>query len=107
MSIIFRIFVSNKKHMNIQTLYSTIADQMGNDVKSFILTPNFYFNRYKQTGYMNRMNDLFMGVREENVKGSKYVTTLFLREFKTGEYVREEIFVDGNYNVLDVKTTRG
>ncbi len=93
--------------MNIVESYNNITSQINNNVKSFILTPNFYFNRFKQVGYMNRMNDLFLGVREENVKGSKYVTTLFLRDFNTGNYIREEIFVDKNYNVLNVRTSRG
>lgn len=104
----FRIFVSNKIIMNVETKYTDIKNLIGNNVKALVLTPKFYSNKVRGAKeYLNRLHNIFLGVHEENVEGSKYVATIFIQNFFTKEYIREEILIDRYYNVLDVRKTQG
>lgn len=94
--------------MNIDIKYTEIKSTINNKIQELVLTPQYFFNKFrKPTSYLDRLNNVFLGVREENIDGSKYVATIFLQNFFTKEWMREEILIDRRYNILDVRTTRG
>ena len=110
MSNIFRIFASNKIiMMNIHIKYDQIKEAVLNDVKGVILTPQYFINKFrKEKEYLNRLHHVFIGSRREAENGSKYIITIFIQNFFTKEWLREEIFIDTYYKPLRINfTTNG
>lgn len=93
--------------MNIENKYKEIKETISKDFKGLILTPSFYFNKFRKGTYLEKLNNTFLGVREESVKGSKYIVTIYLQNFFTKDWIKEELFIDKYYNLIDVRNTRG
>lgn len=106
----FRIFASNKTiRMNIYKKYDQIKETVLNDIQGVILTPQYIINKFrKEKEYLNRLHHIFVGYHRETENDSKYIITIFIQNFFTKEWLREEIFVDRNYEPLRINfTTNG
>jgi hypothetical protein len=92
--------------MNIEQKYNKVSQEVKQDLKSMVLTPKYIFNKYRTETGLDKLNNFFLGVHTARKKKSKYIVTLFVSDFKTKSYIREEMLIDNNYKLIDVITTR-
>lgn len=93
--------------MILEDKYKEVKEIIGNNYKEVVLQPNYFGNKVRTKGeYLERLNNVFLGVHEENERGSKYIITVFLQDFFSKDWVRELLFIDKNFNLINVRTTK-
>lgn len=93
--------------INIKDKYKEIITLIDGDYKSFIMTPSYYFNKFRKNLQEHRLYDLFIGTNEESVNNSRYSITIFIRDNITKKYIREEIYINDKYEKINASIKRG
>lgn len=93
--------------MNIVDKHDEIKELVLGDIKGVILTPQYYSNKVdNETNYIKRLNHVFVGSHDHAENGSKYMITIFVQNFLSKAWMREELLVDAKYNLLNINFTK-
>lgn len=94
--------------MSVEIKYIEVRNLVINNIKEVILTPQFFNKKYKtETNYLDKLNTAFVGTRVRSGVGAKYAILMFLRDFKTKQWIREELIVDSRFNITKATLTEG
>lgn len=93
--------------MNVENKFTQLQSTIVNNIKEVILQPTFFAKRVRETVYLKRLHNVFLGIHEEAEYGSKYIITMFVQNFHTKEWMREKVYVNRQFEVTHVKTARG
>lgn len=93
--------------MNVENKFTQLQETVAGNIKEVILQTSLYANKVRETSYIKRLHNVFLGVHTEAEYGSKYIITMFVQNFHTREWMREKIYVNKQFEVTHVKTARG
>lgn len=93
--------------MNVENKFAQLQSTIVNNIKEVILQPTYFASKIRETKYLKKLHNVFLGVHEEVENGSKYIITMFVQNFHTKEWMREKIYVNRQFEVTHVKTAKG